>query len=933
MSGRYALIIGNSHYDDTSLSRLKTPEADAHALATALRDPAIGGFDDVQEMINQPEASVRRAISTFFLKKKSDDLLLLYFSGHGVLDAQGRLFLAAKDTQRDLLNATGIPAGFISDDMDACRSKRQILILDCCHSGAFGKGTKGDAPAVTATTFEGNGYGRVVLTASDSTQYALEGDQVIEQASLSLFTNYLLEGLNTGEADGAQDGVITLDEWYDYAYDRVVGETPEQTPRKWVYNQQGELIIAKNPNPKKAEPADLPDELKLALQSPFIGVRTDAVEELKRLLTGSNPALEEVAYQALLKVAASDDSKSIAGTAAAALTAYDPLWHLREPAEAGATVDQVRLAELQAEAEHQALDEIEAERRVQADAARQEQERARAERLAAEQREREKAKAEAERLEQERAQVEAQRQEQERAMAARLEAERQERARAAAAQRAQAERQARSQAGPQGVTYLPFNGELRTPLAKSGETVELVIDVPGGEAKSLTVDFSDPKGELVFSPSSAQITIQPGYNTVVKYRVALRQTPLVSFRAAHAYQARITASSGETQTLAGTVTALPRLPIWLLAAIAIAGIICLAGGATLAGNLFSNRGQAATQTASAEGTRVAIAVQTQSHEETAPVSPPTAQDTQMAATDIVPTTAAVQSPEVTVPVVIPTTAVATHAPPVTGGQLVFASNRDGNWDVYRMNEDGSDLRRLTNHPRDDSFPVWSPDGKKILFHSDRNGNFDIFVMNPDGSGLRQLTNDSRADTFASWSPDGSQIVFQSKRDGPKQLYLMNADGSGQWRLTHSGVDDQFPAWSPDGGWILYSSEIDKILQLSIIRVDGSDQRQLTFGHESYSFPAWSPDGSSIAAAYKTGDKEEIILGRYDASAMTFTWITGLTDESGKDTQPRWSPDGKTIYFSTNRNGNFDLYRMDADGGNVVWLSVDPSDEEAASVYP
>jgi TolB protein len=108
---------------------------------------------------------------------------------------------------------------------------------------------------------------------------------------------------------------------------------------------------------------------------------------------------------------------------------------------------------------------------------------------------------------------------------------------------------------------------------------------------------------------------------------------------------------------------------------------------------------------------------------------------------------------------------------------------------------------------------------------------------------------------------------------------------------------------------------------------------LTFGHESYNFAVWSPDGSSIAAGYTTEDKEEIILGRIDLSELTFTVLTGLTDEPGRDSQPRWSPDGKAIYFTSNRNGNFDLFRMDADGNNVIWLIVDPPDEEAPSVFP
>src|SRR5512132_1216466 len=295
---KYALIIGNNKYDDPKLAQLKTPAADSQALAKVLDDKTIGGFDAVTPLINQNETRVRRAISTFLTNKKPDDLVLLYFSGHGVLDDRGRLYLALQDTQFDLLKATSIPSSFVADEMDSCRSKRQILVLDCCHSGAFERGTKGEQKAITETTFEGSGFGRVVLTASDSTQYALEGDQVIKQTELSLFTHFLLEGLKTGEADTNNDGLISLDEWYDYTYSKVISETPRQVPHKWSYNQQGDLVIARNPFLKK-KAAELPNELVQALDSSFVGIRESAVNELGKNLSSRDPAMVKLAISAL----------------------------------------------------------------------------------------------------------------------------------------------------------------------------------------------------------------------------------------------------------------------------------------------------------------------------------------------------------------------------------------------------------------------------------------------------------------------------------------------------------------------------------------------------------------------------------------------------------------------------------------------------------
>jgi len=318
---KYALIIGNNKYDDQKLAQLKTPAADSQALAKILDDKTIGSFDEVTPFINQTETRVRRAISTFLTNKKPDDLVLLYFSGHGVLDDRGRLYLALKDTQVNLLKATSISSSFVADEMDSCRSKRQILILDCCHSGAFARGTKGEQKAITETTFEGSGFGRVVLTASDSTQYALEGDQIIKQTELSLFTHFLLEGLKTGEADVNNDGLIALDEWYDYTYNRVVSETPRQVPHKWSYNQQGDLVIAKNPFIKK-KVVELPSELLQALESSFVGIRESAVNELGKYLRSRDPEMADLAVFSLKKMK-EDDSRRISSLAERLLSEFE----------------------------------------------------------------------------------------------------------------------------------------------------------------------------------------------------------------------------------------------------------------------------------------------------------------------------------------------------------------------------------------------------------------------------------------------------------------------------------------------------------------------------------------------------------------------------------------------------------------------------------
>jgi len=308
-----ALIVGNADYQDPKLARLVAPTEDVRSLADVLRNPQIGAFDDVATLLNETGANIRKAVSLFFLRKDRDDLLLFYFSGHGVRDDRGDLYLAVKDTEADVLSGTAIEAGFITNQMDTTHSRRQVLILDCCHSAAFARGSKaaiGESVG-TGATFDGTGYGRIVLTASDATQFAWDALQDATPAvTPSVFTRHLVEGLRTGDADTDNDGQITLDEWYHYTYSQVISSTSRQTPKKFTYDLQGDVLIAKNPR-AGLTPVDIPDELVAAIHSPFIGSREDAVAELQRLLKGRNKGLSRAAEVELTKLSAADDSSKV----------------------------------------------------------------------------------------------------------------------------------------------------------------------------------------------------------------------------------------------------------------------------------------------------------------------------------------------------------------------------------------------------------------------------------------------------------------------------------------------------------------------------------------------------------------------------------------------------------------------------------------------
>jgi uncharacterized caspase-like protein len=148
---RSALIIANARYADPALSRLRSPGHDAEALAAVLADPNIGGFD-VQVELDPTEGVVRRRLAAFFADRDRDDLLMVHFSCHGLKDSRGRLFLAARDTELRSFSATAVPASFVADQMSETGSRRVLLVLDCCYSGAFGRGAVVRATAGCTST-------------------------------------------------------------------------------------------------------------------------------------------------------------------------------------------------------------------------------------------------------------------------------------------------------------------------------------------------------------------------------------------------------------------------------------------------------------------------------------------------------------------------------------------------------------------------------------------------------------------------------------------------------------------------------------------------------------------------------------------------------------------------------------------------------------
>jgi hypothetical protein len=210
--------------------------------------------------------------------------------------------------------------------MRASRSRSVVLLLDCCYGGAFSQGVTvraaGDVNVLDSFPSGrlGGGRGRAVITASSAIEYAFDGDQLADDHSQrpSVFTSAVVEGLATGEADRDQDGWVSLNELYDYVFDRVREQNPHQTPSRDV-EMQGEFYLARRSRPV-TEPAPLPPELQEVIDHPLANIRAGAVQELARLERGSHAGLALAAKLALERLA-DDDSRTVSAAAAAALAA------------------------------------------------------------------------------------------------------------------------------------------------------------------------------------------------------------------------------------------------------------------------------------------------------------------------------------------------------------------------------------------------------------------------------------------------------------------------------------------------------------------------------------------------------------------------------------------------------------------------------------
>lgn len=244
-----------------------------------------------------------------------------------------------------------------------------------------------------------------------------------------------------------------------------------------------------------------------------------------------------------------------------------------------------------------------------------------------------------------------------------------------------------------------------------------------------------------------------------------------------------------------------------------------------------------------------------------------------------------------------------------GNKIVFSNGGL----IYLMNADGSN-KTLLNNSSDSLKPRFSLDGSKITFATFRDGNYEIYSMNSDGSNLTRLTFFSPAsDLSPSFNPDGSKIVFESNRDGNNEIYLMNSDGSNQIRLTANLSFDGRPDFSPDGSKIVFQTERDSNSEIYLMNSDGSNPTRLTFTQPAFDGePSWSsqPNGGSnnnpptfnsvtVSSPINENDSA-VLIGNIASSNAADSFVLSVNWGDNSPVQTFNYPAGTTSFAETHR---------------------------------
>jgi len=263
-------------------------------------------------------------------------------------------------------------------------------------------------------------------------------------------------------------------------------------------------------------------------------------------------------------------------------------------------------------------------------------------------------------------------------------------------------------------------------------------------------------------------------------------------------------------------------------------------------------------------------------------------------------------------------------------QIAFTTDRDqaGRKEIYLMDYDGANARRLTAHRSTSMSAAWSPDAAGLAYTSFFNGAPGLYFADAASGRKSTIFNEGRLNISPTFSPDGRRIAFARSLDGNVEVFLVDRDSSNLRRITHSYAIDTNPAWSPKGNEIAFTSSRAGSPQIYAMDPEGTNVRRLTFEGSYNDNAAWSPDGTRIAYSSRRDGRFQIAV----TDVVTLETRV-LTAGPGENEDPTFSPDGRRIAFARKLGGRKQIWVMDADTGDNQQQLTETGNNESPSWSP
>ena len=256
---------------------------------------------------------------------------------------------------------------------------------------------------------------------------------------------------------------------------------------------------------------------------------------------------------------------------------------------------------------------------------------------------------------------------------------------------------------------------------------------------------------------------------------------------------------------------------------------------------------------------------------------------------------------------------------VTPNRIAFANPADGDYELFTMNEDGSDVIQLTNNAFTDTFPSWSPDGKQLVFQSSRTGVQGLYLINADGTNERPLLVDSNANQDPVFAPDGRGIYFDSNRNsGSLDIFYLDLSTSSLTQLTNTAgaYDNYSPSVSPGSDYIYMVTTSLGNDDIARMNFDGSGFSMIVTDSFTDTEPSVAPDGSYFVFTADRDGNQEIYTAAPDGTGQT-----DFTNNAGNDNDASFKPDGARIVFSSDMNpSDLEIYTIAPNGSGLTMLT-------------